>query len=546
MDTTRENLTSQNDSILNESVKQESEDGRVNSKQLTQPAYKKFQKNFLYDSKKEKIHKIEKNFKQWSRHQTFKRIFLLFDYSFTFSLSKFFQTSFFSTFFFLFSKKKEKNTNYNQNYSVIKTGSNSSSNFNWQTNSIRQKEKQEFKREKAKKNNYCLFLSFSKKKISQIMFYNLQLGGVKIEKNYFSEIAFSNRFYWKNRIQQIKEIFQKSILLETCKPIIEQLKNFSFMQNYSEITNKEKMWIGILISSISFQNSYFIAELQKTINSVSVTSKLLRLTPSSVEAMMNNNQKNYFSGTKVFSVFHPTSWYGVKALKQWEKSEFYLSDKIDSSFLPLFKPTKTFSLSETKNEPSRPFFFEKRKMGEHSKKKNGRNRVRPMEKIILKTNLNYPLAFKAKEKNRNFDFFVKQQLEFEEIKRFYVFFIKPSFRIINELKPQNYETDLWSSFFFLRYFIIGVSLDSDSFLQNLLNCRFWKRYLRTISSIENRQTLKSGEHPALMSNPIELPTDNSIEITHEDRSRVISGFYKSSNPFSFVPSFLSVRVGSLY
>ena len=452
---------------------------------MTRPAYKKFQRNFLYDSKKEKIHKIEKNFQQWSRHQTFKRIFLLFDYSFTFSLSKFFQTSFFSTFFFLFSSElsrpaliSEQRTHrlfseaseWIKRFFFVKVREKSVYFF-----PVGKKEDRVLNGEISikKKNNYFFFDIWSqrKKKISQILFYNLQLSEIKIDKNYFAEIAFSNHFYSKNKaflgfgltteqrtrgftfrsskakhhydkktklsrnkpvralnddtVQQIKEIFQKSILLETCKPILEQFKNFSFMQNYSEITNREKMWIGILISSISFQNSYFIAELQKTINSVSRTSKLLRLTPSSLEAMMNNNQKKYFSATKLFSVFHPTSWYGVKTLKQWDKIEPCFSDKIDFSYFPLFKPTKTFSLNLSLSRLERV-------TEDPLERWDRKTKNQPIEKIILKTNLNYGLDFTPKEKNRNFDFFIKQQLEFEEIKRFYVFFIKPSFRIINE------------------------------------------------------------------------------------------------------------------
>ena len=43
-------------------------------------------------------------------------------------------------------------------------------------------------------------------KVSKIMFSNLQLGGLKIYRNYFSKIAFGKDFSWLNEIQQIDRL----------------------------------------------------------------------------------------------------------------------------------------------------------------------------------------------------------------------------------------------------------------------------------------------------------------------------------------------------
>ena len=75
--------------------------------------------------------------------------------------------------------------------------------------------------------------------------------------------------------------------------------------------------------------------------------------------------------------------------------------------------------------------------------------------------------------------------------------------------------------------MIGVSLDSDSFFQDLLNCRFWKR---NISSIEYQQIPKSKKRTAQSESLPSFPVGKKY----------------TSNSIELPTSFLSVRVGNLY
>ena len=261
------------------------------------------------------------------------------------------------------------------------------------------------------------------KKISQILFYNLQLNGLKKYKNYFSQVTFGNCFYWQNKIQQIsfqekKILFQKSILLETCKPILKQIRNL-----YFNPTSKEEKFRAVSSSFLTEKQNY----------------------PSSVDigGLRKTVEENY----------QGTSPMGYKLKTETHAEKDLLTGRVEFDH-----PQRVYKFNRLGKTEDFQNSFAITDRTKHKVKRVANNLSQSLIPINCKRS---PFL---------------GQTEPEEIKRFYAFFLKPSLHLTNESKSENKKIDFWSSSFFSNYFVYIISLESDIFFQNLINCRFSKSY----------------------------------------------------------------------